>query len=376
MRSAVRHKPALLRPTGDRIDIRVFRLVRAVVGGLTIAAIGTMAQAQLFGSFGFGAGVFETDGLDDTKIPSQKCTGFWKTPSFKCEDIKIPAYFARVKGGDRHALVVILPGAGGLDKRHSEYAKYLADNGINAVVLDNWRARDMNASGGDYQVARSKGGDAVNMAIDAISTLAQLKNSDEWKDAKVGFLGESMGGAAAINVTRPYIEAIVQDKIALPPFSTVNFDASVGLYPACIDRSDVERFKKIPLLLVVGDKDDSAPPETCERQVKWMNERGGNVALKVLPDANHDWDAPTAVKQVPYENTSRCSNVRVGNKFILESNGKEYPGTPEGLNTMKNECKFSGFLMGHRGDQRKGFDVWLGFFKEKLLSPASEQAGK
>lgn len=376
MRSAALYEPALTRPTRGRIGPRVLRPARAVVGGLTIAAVSSLTQAQLFGSFGFGSDVFQTSGLDSEKIPSQKCIGFWKTPSFKCEDIKVPAYFARVKGGDRHALVVILPGAGGLDKRHSEYAKYLADNGINAVVLDNWRARGMNASGGDYQVARSKGGDAVNMAIDAIATLAQLKSTAEWRDAKVGFLGESMGGAAAINVTRPYIEAIVQDKVALPPFSAVNFDASVGLYPACIDRSDVERFKKIPTLLVVGDKDDSAPPETCERQTKWMNERGGNVSMKVLEDANHDWDAPTAVKQVPYENTSKCSNVRVGNKFVLESNQKEYPGTPEGLRDMKNDCKFSGFLMGHRGDQRKGFDVWLGFFKEKLLPSTSEQAGK
>lgn len=349
---------------------------RAITAAVLGAALCASASAQLFGSFGFGAGVFSTSGLDSEKIPSQKCTGFWKTPSFRCEDIKVPAYFARVKGGDRHALVVILPGAGGLDKRHSEYANYLAANGINAVVLDNWRARGMNASGGDYQVSRSKGGDAVNMAIDAVSTLANLKSTDEWKNAKVGFLGESMGGAAAINVTRPYIEGIVREVMPPAVGINVNFDASVGLYPACIDRSDVERFKRIPTLLVVGALDDSAPPETCERQVKWMNERGGNVSMQVLEGANHDWDAPTAVKQVPYENTSRCSNVRVGNKFVLESNGKEYPGTPEGLRDMKNECRFHGFLMGHRGDQRKGFDVWLGFLKEKLLSPAPESAGK
>jgi dienelactone hydrolase len=61
----------------------------------------------------------------------------------------VPAYFARVKGGDRHALVVILPGAGGLDKRHSDYANFLASNGINAVVLDPWRARGMQHGSGD-----------------------------------------------------------------------------------------------------------------------------------------------------------------------------------------------------------------------------------
>lgn len=351
----------------------LYRSLTAVFLG---AALCANACAQLFGSFGFGADVFQTSGLDSEKIPSQKCTGFWKTPSFKCEDIKVPAYSARVKDGDRRALVVISPGAGGLDKRHSEYAKYLAENGINAVVLDNFRARGMNASGGDYEVARTKGADAVNMAIDAISTLAQLKNTEEWKNAKVGFLGESMGGAAAINVTRPYIEAIVKETMNLPAFSAVNFDASVGLYASCVDRSDIERFKKIPVLLVAGDKDDVTPPETCEQQTKWMNGRGGNVTFKVLENANHDWDAPTPLRQTNYQNTSKCGNVRVGNKFVLESNGKEYPGTPEGLNAMKVDCRTFGTLYGHRGNPKTGFDVWLQFLKDQLLSSASKPVEK
>ncbi|WP_354399821.1 alpha/beta hydrolase [Variovorax sp. OAS795] len=351
-------------------------LHRSITAVFLGAALCGTACAQLFGSFGFGADVFSTRGLDSEKIPSQKCTGFWKTPSFKCEGVKVPAYFARVKGDNRQALVVISPGAGGLDKRHSEYAKYLAENGINAVVLDNWRARGMDRSGGDYEVARIKGGDAVNMAIDAIAAMAQLKNAEEWKDARFGFLGESMGGAAAINVTRPYIEAIVQDKMNLPAFSAVNFDASVGLYASCVDRSDIERFKKIPVLLVSGDKDDVTPPETCERQTKWMNERGGNVTFKVLKDANHDWDAPTPLRQTNYQNTSKCGNVRVGNKFILESNGKEYPGTPEGLNTMKVDCRTFGTLYGHRGNPKVGFDVWLQFLTDHLLSTSPTQAVK
>ncbi|WP_198084339.1 hypothetical protein [Variovorax sp. E3] len=84
------------------------RFFTAVVLG---AALCASASAQLFGSFGFGANVFDTKGLDSDKIPSQQCTGFYKTPNFKCEAIKVPVYFARVKDGDRRALVVILPGA-------------------------------------------------------------------------------------------------------------------------------------------------------------------------------------------------------------------------------------------------------------------------
>lgn len=125
-----------------------FRPSRPVIAAVLTAALCASASAQLFGSFGFGANVFETKGLDSDKIPSQSCTGFYKTPSFKCESIKVPVHFARAKGDDRKALVVVAPGAGGLDKRHSDYAKFLAENGINAVVMDPWRARGMTANSG------------------------------------------------------------------------------------------------------------------------------------------------------------------------------------------------------------------------------------
>lgn len=312
---------------------------------------------------------FDASKLEKTELPSSACTGFWRTASFKCVPIQIPVYLARAKSGDRSALVLISHGAGPVDKRHSEYAKHLAENGINAMVMAHWVARGMERSGGDYQVARAKGGDGVNWALDAVSILAQLKQTPEWKDAKVGYLGESMGGAAAVNVTRPYIEAIVKEQMKL---QTVNFDASVGLYPACIDRSDIERFKKVPLLLVSGEKDDITPPATCETQTQWMNARGGDVTMKVLPGENHDWDAPTYRKHVNYENTSKCSNTRKGNVFVLESNGKEYPGTPEGFRDMRNDCRTYGFLMGNRGNQKAGFDVWTKYLSEKLLSAAAK----
>jgi hypothetical protein len=59
--------------------------------------------------------------------------------------------------------------------------------------------------------------------------------SDEWKDTKFGFLGESRGGTSAMIVLRPFIESIVRDYVAHSAGAKVNFDASVGLYPAWIE---------------------------------------------------------------------------------------------------------------------------------------------
>jgi hypothetical protein len=35
---------------------------------------------------------------------------------------------------------------------------------------------------------------------------------------------------------------------------------------------------------------------------------------------------------------------------------------------MNAECRTRGYMMGHRGNPHTGYDVWLDFFKQKLLS--------
>lgn len=164
-------------------------LRRSITAAVLTVAFCTSAFAQLFGSLGFSANVFDTKGLDGDKISSQSCTGFYKTPGFKCEPVKVPVWFARAKDNNRGALVVIAPGAGGLDKRHSDYANYLAANGINAAVMDPWRARGMTASSGDVVAARSKGVDGIGYAADALAIIANLHSQAEWASTKFGFLG-------------------------------------------------------------------------------------------------------------------------------------------------------------------------------------------
>jgi hypothetical protein len=107
---------------------------------------------------------FKPTGLEQVSIASTSCTGFYKTPSFKCAPVNVPGYMARAKDGSHKALVIVSPGAGGLDMRHSDYARQLADSGMNALVLDHWAARGMQNADADYQKARAKGGDAVNYA--------------------------------------------------------------------------------------------------------------------------------------------------------------------------------------------------------------------
>jgi dienelactone hydrolase len=308
---------------------------------------------------------FNPTGLQQSYIPGHNCSGFWQTPSFKCAAIQIPTYVGYAKDGSRKALVILSGNAGGLDKRHGDYARFLMEHNINAVVLDSFAARGQSSgTPADLSTGRTKGLDGFNMSIDAMVAAATLGAMPEWTNAKIGYMGESMSGASAINVVRPYIGQIVKQQTG----KLRDFDAVVAIYPSCIEKNTIERFKKTPFLIIHGEKDDIALAPECERQVTWMNARGGEVEITIIPDEYHDFDGPWRLRKAGAENTSKCANTRTGDKFVLDATGQEFPGTPEGYTAMRDSCKFRGHMSGHRDKERVGYDLWLAHFQKYLLN--------
>jgi len=308
---------------------------------------------------------FNPTGLQQSHIPGHNCSGFWQTPSFKCASIQIPTYVGRAKDGNRKALVILNGNAGGLDKRHGDYARFLMEHNINAVVLDSFAARGQSSgTPADLSTGRTKGLDGFNMSIDAMVAAGTFGAMPEWTNAKIGYMGESMSGASAINVVRPYIGQIVKQQTG----KLRDFDAVVAIYPSCIEKNTIERFKKSPFLIIHGEKDDIALASECERQVTWMNARGGSAEITVIPDEYHDFDGPWRLRRAGAENTSKCANTRTGDKFVLDATGQEFPGTPEGYTAMRDSCKFRGHMSGHRDKERVGYDLWLAHFRKYLLN--------
>lgn len=330
----------------------------------TLAMISFSVIAQQF-QFQQQDTAFQSDGFQRMAITSAACTGFYGTPSFRCTAINVPAYFAPANTGGHKALVVISHGSGGLDKRHGDYARHLAANGMNALVLGHWEARDLGKIHLDYNKARDKGGDAQNMAIDVLAAASQLKQLPEWKDSRLGYIGESMGGTSAFNVTRPFVERIVAE-VTNRPFHNLN--AIVSLYPGCFDRHTNESFKPIRILLLAAEKDTEVPVAACERHVEWMNKRGANVELVVLKGEHHDFDAPYRLAYSPRaQNPAKCEVINDGKTMTLTQSGKQFPSTPEGLKELRTACYTYGLWGGSQG-AKVGYDSWTEFFKKHLLN--------
>jgi dienelactone hydrolase len=308
---------------------------------------------------------FNPSGMTRMEFNSNSCAGFYGTPTLKCSPIVLPAYL--LKAADNKAVVFITHGSGGLDKRHGDYARQLVENGINAMVLGHWEARGLSKIHLDYSKARNQGGTSHNQVSDVLAAATQMKETPEWREAKFGHIGESIGGSTALNLTRPYLRRAFNDMYGKP---SIQLDALVALYASCTDRNVDEKFIATPLLFIHGRDDDDALASECEAQVPWMNGRGGRASIVVLPGQHHDFDAPYRLhRSVRAENPVKCANMSYGHKFILEINGKEYPGTAEGYAQMRKDCiamTRTGVTTGHTGNPKTGYPEWTAFFLQHL----------
>lgn len=338
------------------ISSRMSNILQRIGCALIIAFTGTL-YAQDY--------PFDRAGFDKLEIPGQKCTGFYNSPAWKCEPITLPAYL--MKASDQAALVFISHGSQGLDKRHGDYARQLVKNGMNAVVLGHWEARGLGKIQFDYDKARRQGGDSPNQAMDVLTAATYFKTLPEWTTTKIGHIGESMGGTTAMNLTRPYLRRAFNDLYGKPP---AQLDAVVALYAGCTERNTAEVFLPIPLMFLHGEDDDDTLASDCQKQVPWMNGRGGRTSITILPGQLHDFDAPYRWARWRVENPAKCANLLDTGTYTLEVNGAKYPGTSEGYAQMRKDCiamTRSGVMSGNKGEPKTGYGEWTVFFKKQLL---------
>jgi dienelactone hydrolase len=341
-------------------------IVRSIVATVLVVVATSSAFAQSWARSWEQKDIeFNPAGLEQMSMQSISCTGFWRTPTWSCTKIVVPIYLAKAQNGNRSALVLIGHGSGGLDKRNSDEAAFLASKGINAAVIDHWTPRGLSKVQLDFKAGRAKGGDSFNMTFDILAATSQFKAMPEWKDVKVGFMGGSMGGTAAIFVSRPFTKALVAEETGLV---VKDVDAIVALYPGCVDRNVDDRYLPIPTLGITGSKDDDTLADVCVRHFEFMNQRGASAQFKILPGEYHNFDATyRVIYSRDAQNTANCENVRDGAFTTLLSNGKQYPANKEGYAAMRATCEIMGTWNGRIGE-RTGYDLFLAFFTEKLLN--------
>lgn len=166
--------------------------------------------------------------------------------------------------------VVVLHGCGGISSHSADIADRIGSWGYVALTVDSLGPRDIASHCG--------GGWFLEQAFDAYAALRYLSQLEFVDPARVAVLGQSMGGAAAL-------DAVDRDLVA--QYFEEHFRAAIAYYPVCaIPAASMTA----PTLVLIGEADDWTPAERCRDMVKHARPDGATVVLTVYPGAYHAFD--------------------------------------------------------------------------------------
>jgi dienelactone hydrolase len=121
---------------------------------------------------------------------------------------------------------------------------------------------------------------------DAFGALGFLQSRPEIKPGGMGLLGWSHGAVTTLFSVDPSTAA----RPRVHPHA--DFRAAVAFYPGCRPENQTQWSTRIPLLLLLGGKDDWTPASHCVTVADRARAEGSPVEYVVYPDAHHDFDAP------------------------------------------------------------------------------------
>jgi dienelactone hydrolase len=168
--------------------------------------------------------------------------------------------------------VVVLHGCGGFGAGSVQAGRDLQAAGYVALIPDSLGAQNLCQGGQGAQAE----------ALDAYASLQFLSHQNFVQPDRVGLLGFSMGGVAALQAVEPG---------AMSAAFPIHFRAAVAYYPECGWSDGV---MTIPVLVLIGEADDWASAADCNAMLARRAGRGAPVSLQILPNATHafDSDAP------------------------------------------------------------------------------------
>lgn len=292
--------------------------------------------------------------------PSMVCAG---TP-FACHKLNAQGYLFSQPGQKK--VVLISHGSQGIDSRMFDYVDGLQKEGFSALVIDHWKPRGIDVTHNDYPAASRKGGNEFNMAIDSLTAADWLRGLGF---ERVGSMGESQGGGAAVMMQQKFAHALVERnmrRLYAGDFNLKPVDAVVGLYGYCGYRNAKrDAYVNTPFLFITGEVDDETPSRYCERHVGWMNGRGGNAKIVVLEGEGHSFDAPyKRQRNVFGPHYAKC-DVLVDESGVTELNsGLTLPG--DDVNAMMARCVSKVFHTGFWRDRFVAVPHWTAFFRQHL----------
>jgi dienelactone hydrolase len=189
-------------------------------------------------------------------------------------ELRLPAGTARVPA------MLLVHGSGGVGANVDRWARELNGIGAAAFLLDCFTGRGITQTITDQSQLSS-----LAMIVDAYRALALLAKHARIDAARVGVMGFSKGGSAALYASVRRFQRM--------HCAGVEFAAYVAFYPSCntVYMED-EEVSDRPIRVFHGTADDYVSIEPCRKYVERLRRAGKDVELVEYAGAGHVFDNP------------------------------------------------------------------------------------
>ncbi|HMN72098.1 MAG TPA: prolyl oligopeptidase family serine peptidase [Rhodoblastus sp.] len=175
--------------------------------------------------------------------------------------------------------IIETPGSGNLGPHHIAHAAALTSAGFAVLIVDPFFGRGI-----DNTIADQNKLSWAASAYDVLASVKYLRGRPEIDGGRIGAVGGSRGGTAAMMA-------------ASAPLSDAVLGAGAGLravvagYPWCgVQFRSARLAARASLLVLQGDKDDWVSFQQCQDATHAMDVAGQNVVMKLFPGALHAFD--------------------------------------------------------------------------------------
>lgn len=202
---------------------------------------------------------------------------------------EIPGWLDRPPGPGPFPAIVLAHSCAGVSQHTGTWGRLLAGWGYVTLAPDSFAPRgESNVCGRGRVVSGQMRVTDVAGAIDWLNAQPFVRRNT------IGLIGHSHGGWTTIRATQ-----------AMYGLAARGLRAAVAYYPSCAAQFD--RNVAVPLLVLIGDKDDWTPAEDCRRLQSAGFANPGLVEFVYYPNAYHSFD-----------------NRAVGDRKITVADGKSH----------------------------------------------------
>ncbi len=188
--------------------------------------------------------------------------------------LEVGGQLYRPAGNGPFPAIVLAHTCAGVTAHTATWGRLLSDWGYAVVAPDSFGPR-----------GHSGGVCARGTLVSGSERVADVAGALDWLNAqpfvarnRIGLIGHSHGGWTAVRAVQKSYDLAAR-----------GLRAAVAYYPSCSAGND--RDVAVPLLILIGDRDDWTPADNCRRLEKGGFTRPGLVETVYYPNALHSFDS-------------------------------------------------------------------------------------